>query len=263
MPIRNFVNRKIGLSTDIKPIARFTPVFNETDTGDTYVTADNDASYVYHSGKDKVDVLRNKEIDAQYNTIPNLQNDSPFAIGSQVKGGVVPAVTVDGSFYGVLDGLEIHNPRRILNDPTNGALVEFYGSNVEPSGYMSKYPVASRADGYSIKGEFKSAHTRMLVGFSYTKIYSTYGNVFFNNDIGVAIGFTSDVTNYCVYSNDGAGVPATPIAFPTVKDQLLHTFEISLNLTNVVCKLDNDTITVTTQIPPLTTQLYLSCYGIG
>lgn len=263
MPIRNFVNRKIGLSTDPKPKARFTPTFMETDTGDTFVTADNDASYIYHSGKDKVESFRNKEIDAEFNMIPNLQNDSPFAKGSQAKGGVVPAVTVEGSFYGMLDGIELYNPRRVTNNQTEKSLVEFYGANDVPSGYATPFPVAVRSEGYSLKGEFMSTHGKMLIGFSASKIYSDHFNVFGNTDIGTVIGFTPNVTNYCVFSNDGTGTPATPIAFPTVKDQSLRTFEITLNPTNVVCKLDSDTITLEAMIPPLETQLYVSCYGIG
>lgn len=263
MPIRNFINRKIGLSSDTKPNARFTPTFMETDTGNTFVPADNDIGYVYHNGKDRIDALRNKEIDAEFNTIPNLMNDSPYAKNSQVKGGVLPAVNVEGSFFGVLEGLELYNPRRVTNDQTEKSLVEFYGANSVPCGYATPFPVAVRSEGYSITGEFKSTHNAILVGFTATKSYPNYSNVFSGTDVGIAVGFTTATTNFCVFTNDGLGVPATPIAFPTVKDKLMHTFDITLNPTNVVCKLDDDTITVETQIPPLETQLYVSCYGIG
>lgn len=260
MVVRNFINRRIGLSSDVKPPVRFTPIFHETDTGFTYNANLTDSGYQLHSGSARTEELRNKEIDLELNTVSptELLEDSPFAKQGQVKGGVIPAVTVDGSFYGSLEGVETFNPRRVQDN-----FVEFYGEVSQKKGFASQFPMVTRQHGYSLKAEIKGTIKRALMGFSGSQIYSTYSNVFWNNDIGVAMGFTPNVTKFSVFSNDGGGVAATPVSFMKDKDKELHTFEIVLNPDNVVCILDDDeTITLTTQIPPLTTPLYVSCYGI-
>jgi len=143
--------------------------------------------------------------------------------------------------------------------------LEFKNINTDSKlGFSTPVPVARRGESYELKLEVKSSSinqiTKMLVGFSTSNQFSNT-NVLDNSDSGVVIGFTPDENVFTVYHNDGTGVLVKD-SFSVIKDQVLRTIEIKMSSSNIVCKLDNEVITLTAKIPSLTDDLYLLVYGI-
>lgn len=263
MPIDHFINRKSLLNTDTKPSPSYLKdlIVHETDTGDTY-TSDGTTTSRIQSQNSMSETLINKELDFSTNQYDLAILDNPFS--GLRKGGAVPAATISDSFYGIIEGAQLHNPDMIGVSNLLGIIMVFTGEVDDGKlGFSSNTPIARRADGYTIKGEFQNTmNDYMLIGFSTSQYFSLYDNVFFNNDVGIAIGYTPTTSNYSMFVNDGSGTPATPASFTVVKDKLLHTIEIILEPTQITCKLDNETIIATTKLPALNADLYLNVYGV-
>jgi hypothetical protein len=268
--VRHFINRKIGLSTDPKPLPQYLRInlFHEQDTGDLYLS-DGDTTTLTQ-GKTLNQAYQNKSINVEQNTILNLIEDNPFSQNTMKrKGGIIPATTVANSFYGILEdnGVVLYNADKIkVDNTTNQLMVSFQGSVANDKvGFATALPIARRDENYEIKLQFKSRSSlRTLIGFSATQNYpDTVNNVFGTGQIGACFGFTSASSNFSIYTNDGNGAnQAIPIPFSVPKDQNLHTLEFKLLSTKIVCTLDNETIETTTRLPPLTTALYLVAYGV-
>ena len=271
MVIRNFINRKNGLSNDSKPPASVlrTVLFFEDDTGNLFLS--DGVTTTLTQGNKKQDTYQGKIIDTEKNNITNLIEDNPFSLSniSKRKGGIIPASTVTDSFYGILEdnGVTLYNADKVKTVSGIQGLAVAFQSTVpnEKVGFSTVLPVARRDENYEIKLQFKSRISlRTLIGFSATQTYpDSSSNVFGIGQIGICVGFTSSTSNFSIFTNDGIGSnQAVPVSFSVPKDQLLHTLEIKLLSDKIVCTLDSETIEVTTKLPPLTTPLYLVIYGV-
>ena len=262
MTIDHYINRKTLQSGDTKPPASVLSkvLVHETDTGRLFVSDGADIDQI--QGPDLTETFANKEIDFSTSSLDTALEDNPFS--GLRKGGIVPAATIPDSFYGILEGATLHHPEKITIFDDDGIVLEFKDDvDNEKLGFSSNIPIARRADGYHIKGEFiNSMNNFMLIGFSTSQYFSLYTNVFFNNDQGVAVGYTPSTANYSVFVNDGSGTPAVPDPFTIPKDRELHTIEIILSPSNIVVKLDNETKTLVTKLPPVNSNLYLNVYGV-
>ena len=266
MTIRHFINRKNLLSSDTKPPASVlrTVLTFEDDTG-SLILSDGSTTTVTQ-GNTKIETLQNKQFDIEKNNIKGLIEVQSFSQTEQATGGIIPGTTVQDSFYGFLEdgGVTLYNPDTILDLNPRGMVVLFKGLGLgQKLGFSSIVPVARRGDNYQIKLEFQSnTNLTTLIGFTATQSFPTHTTIFNTTDIGICIGFTAEDFNYSIFTNDGAGTAAVPIPFSIPKDKLFHTIEIILSSSKAVCKLDNETIEVTNKLPPVTTNLYLSIYGI-
>ena len=272
MVVRHFINRKIGASTDPKPLPKHlrTVLYHEDDTGDLYLSDGTDITLT--QSKTLNQAYQNKTLDVEQNTVLDLIEDNPFSQASiKRKGGIIPSTTVQNSFYGILEetggGVILYNPDKIkVPNDLNQLMVAFQGSVANDKvGFTTALPIARRDENYEIKLQFKSRSSlRTLIGFSATQNYpDSTNNVFGTGQIGACFGFTSSSSNFSIYTNDGSGSnQATPIPFSKPKDQDLHTLEFKLLSTKIVCTLDNETIETMTKLPPLTTALYLVIYGV-
>lgn len=264
MTIKNFINRKTGVEADPMDAATLGEItFEELDTGNLYSKESSDL--VLLQGPLKPEILENKTLDTEtLNFSDKLAQDNPFnATNYKKKGWLIPAATPQGSVNGILEGVTMFNPNVI--SPTNDGLLVNFRSKVasEKLGFSSPVAMYRRGDGCEIKMKvLNSKVEKVLIGFASSSAFSGYSNVFFNNDIGVCVGFTASQSNWCAFYNDGAGTPATPDPFSIAKDELEHTIEIILSSANVIFKLDAETKTITSPIPSTTTNLYLHVYGV-
>lgn len=261
--IKDFVNRKTGLSTDSQPspTALAGVFYIETDTGAIYLS--NGIITTQVQGPYNSESPRNKTLNAEFNNINTATQieDFPFNQGRVIKGGMIPAGTIDSSFYGNLVGISTFNPLRITSS-NDGILSEFNSSTFKDKmGFSSQVPIAT-VDGYSIKGEFKTTAPKMMVGFSTSPSFDP-NYVLSNTDSGIAIGFTKEQSNYTVYNNDANGLVAVITSFPILKDSNLHTFEIDMSIGSCICKVDGYSIVTVNRIPSTSDQLYLLSYGIN
>jgi hypothetical protein len=270
MTIRHFINRKIGNSSDTKPLPQYlrTNLYHEDDTGDLYLS--DGTTTTLTQGRTTNQVYQNKSINTEQNNVTDLLENNPFSqTVLKQTGGIIPATTVDNSFYGILEdnGVVLYNPGSVKNTSgIQGLVTTFEGSTLNDKvGFSTISPIARRNENFEIKLQFKSRSSlRTLIGFSATQTYpDSSNNVFGTGQIGSCFGFTSATANYSLFTNDGQGAnQAVPIPFSVPKDQLLHTLELKLLSTKIVCTLDNETIETTTKLPPLTTALYLVIYGV-
>lgn len=260
--VRDFINRKTGVESDELSVGQLGELpFEELDTGSVYYVEGSDV--VMKQGPEKPEILLNKILFAEDNNILNKIDDTPFNPNLQKKGWVIPAATAQDSVNGILEGVTMFNPYSIL--PTDDGYLVNFRSKVDDDklGFSSPVPICRRGDGYEIRGIFKNAKVeRMLIGFASSAAFSMYSNVFWNNDIGIAIGFTDATTNFCIFTNSGDGTPAIPIPFSLPKDEELHEIEMKLSSDGVICRLDSEEITVTSDLPSLSTNLYLHVYGV-
>lgn len=275
MAIKHFINRKTGLSTDTQPSATILKdkLYHETDTGRLYTSLDSGSTTTQIRGNTRTETLTNKMIDSELgNAFTGLDTvqESPFSPSYQVKGGLVPAADLVSSFYGVLEeGMTLHNP---VSTPIivtgEGLEVEFRNwFTGQKTGFASPVPIAKRYDGNELKIECRGVNTsRLLVGFCTQPLFSSSSSVFdLFTQKGVAVGFTENTSNFSVFNHDGSGAAAVTTAFPVAKNSTLHTIEIRLSRSNIICILDgNDStkITLTSRIPTITDFLYLVCYGV-
>jgi hypothetical protein len=266
MTVRHFINRKNLLSSDTQPLPENlrTVLLFEDDTGDL-ILSDGTSTTVTQSNKN-VQTWANKGVDAEKNSFNGLIEYTPFALTDKATGGIIPASTVADSFFGFLEdgGVSLYNPDSVLNLDPRGMVVLFKGLGIgQKIGFASIVPIARRGDGYEFKLEFQSnTNLQTLIGFSATKDFPTHTTIFNTTDIGICVGFTDNDAKFSIFTNDGAGAAAVPIPFTIDKDKLFHTVEIILSSSKAICTLDNETIEVTNKLPPLTTNLYLSIYGI-
>lgn len=268
MTIRNFINRKIGKAADTKPLSQHlrTVLYFEDDTGDLYLS--DGTSITLTQSKNNSEVYQNKTIDAEQNSVLDLIEYNPFAQNVQKRnGGIIPATTVPNSFYGILEdnGVMLYNSDTV-KAPTNKMMVAFKSQITNDKvGFSTISPIAMRQHNYEFKIEFQSRSSlRTLIGFTATQLFpDTSNNVFGTSQIGVCVGYTNTTPFYSVFTNDGIGAnQATPDPFTISKDLGMHILEIKLQSTKVTCTLDNETKDITTKIPPLTTPLYFSAYGV-
>lgn len=265
MTVRHFINRKNFLSSDTQPLPENTRtvLMFEDDTGNLLLS-DGTTTTVTQS-RTNSQSYQNKTFDIEKNNITGLIEYDPFSLTDQATGGIIPATTVQDSFYGILEdnSVTLYNPDSVITDDIKKVLLRFKGSGIGGKlGFSTISPVARRGDNYQIKLEFQSnTNLVTLLGFTATQSFPSSSTVFGNSDIGICIGFLAASTFFTIFTNDGAGsVSAIPFTKP--KDSAFHIMEIILSTTKAVCKLDNETIEVTTKLPPVTTDLYLSIYGI-
>jgi|SRR6476469_5873192 len=272
MVIRNFVNRKVGLSTDVKPVATamFPIIFYEEDTGKTFTSTDGLTLTTIQSN-DKTEVIQNKIINPEKNTLSNLNliEDSPFMLNAYQKGGHIPAATNSGSFFGGIEG----GASTVLSNPLKPTVIEGVGVVCEYNnstannliGWRTATPftrmttnVRTQVYMFEVMGDA----SRILLGFS----DQTAPNASFGLDVtdsGVMMGFTKVDTNFCVYNNDGTG-SAVKTMLPVQKDSQYHLYEIDLSIDgSIICKFDATyQVTIASRIPDVTDNLYLMAYGI-
>jgi hypothetical protein len=266
LTVRHFINRKTFTSTDTHPLSvnTRTVIMHEDDTGNLLLS--DGTTTTISQGSKVSQAYQNKTLDSEKNIFKDVIEYNSFALAKKATGGIIPASSVADSFYGILEdnGVVLYNPDTVLNHDPYGIVVLFKGLTLgQKIGFSSAFPVARRGENYEFKLEFKSnTNIKTLLGFTATQSFPTHTTVFNTTDIGICIGFTPNDSNFSIFTNDGAGTAATPIPFTTPKDKLLHTIEIILQTSKAICKLDNETIEVTTKLPPLTTDLYLSIYGI-
>lgn len=125
---------------------------------------------------------------------------------------------------------------------------------------ISKYAIL---DGDKLTGEFQGNGNTVLVGLSNGSVLDPV-NVLNEDEKGVIIGFTPEVTNFSIYHNDGLGDDKTIYPIPDkFKDYGFHVFEITIKSNNtVVIRFDGYETTLTTKIPNITDTLKLVNYGI-
>lgn len=258
----------MGNSSDPKPLAvnLRNVLYREEDTGNLYLS--DGITITRTQSKDNSETYQNKIIDSELNSIDDLIEDNPFSQSVfKRKGGIIPATTVPNSFYGILEnnGVTLYNSD-VVKAPTNKMMVSFKSQVTNDKvGFSSIAPIALRQHNYEFKIEFQSRSSlRTLIGFSATALFPDFSNnVFGTGQIGICVGYTSSTPFYSVFTNDGIGANqavANPFTIP--KDMNMHTLEIKLQSSQVVCTLDNETKNIATKLPPLTTPLYFSAYGV-
>lgn len=264
MTISHFVSRKTLVAADTKPSPQIAQhvILEELDTGNFYQS--DGSSITIQNGPDKSEILQNKILPPEDNEflLFNTPFDYPFLKNFEQKGHVIAAGSVSNSFHGLVEGSTLYNANNIMFDQSLGTLVTFQ-SNIddEKIGFVSSIPIARRDKGYEIKTEFKSNAQTVLLGFSTANLFDPV-NIFGASDKGVAIGWTLNSPWICAYNHDGSGGVVTT-ASAIGKGIGVHTFEIQLTTANIKCIVDEaQTLTLTTDIPGSTDNLYLLIYGI-
>jgi hypothetical protein len=265
MTISRFVNRTTLLSSDTKPTPQIAQpvILEEIDTG-TFYKSDG-SSITIQNGPEKSETLTNKVIPPENNEFVefNTPFDNPFLKNFEQKGHVIPASSVIDSFHGIIDNSILFNSDTVKIRNTSGIGVNFQTLiSGDQIGFRSPQAIFRRDKGYELKVEIESNASRVLIGFSTASSFTTNSQVFNASDMGVALGFTPSASFITAYSNDG--VSSSQIIASTIpKDLNLHTLEIILGTANIKCIVDEvQTLTLTTDIPGLTDNLYLLIYGI-
>lgn len=269
--IKSFVNRKMGLSTDIRPLSFILKdlLFHESDTGSLYLSDGTITSLAY--GATKPETLQNKLINVETTDLGNgiiTDNSkiSPFAINYRKQGGIIPAATINDSFYGIIGdvtGLTLYNANKIVNVENEGLELEFHSvTNGQKMGYITTVPIARRSANYEMKGEFRSDTSKQFIGFS-TASTLDETLVLRNVDKGFIMGYLDTDTNFYLYHNDGNGARVKD-DFGIAKDSNLHTYEIKMSPSNIIITIDGGShmLTVTTTLPDIDDDLYFFSYGV-
>lgn len=260
--MKHFINRKTVQSSEILPSASYLQdyITHETDTGNVFIS---DGTNIYLSqGPERTEIIKNKQIDVIDNDLKNTKAilDNPFQPDFEVKGGVVPATTIQNSFYGILeDNITLHNTNKIVTTiqlvNSDSVLCEFRSGDFDDKmGFTSINPYFSRELGFEVKAVTKSVSRQFYFGFSTSNVINL-------TVAGVFIAFNEANNTFVVISSSGISSPQT-IPFIKTKSGEFVTVEIILKSNSIVCKLDNETITLITKIPSLTDQLYLHGYGV-
>lgn len=260
--MRHFVNRKTVVYSETLPSAAYLKdyVVHNIEKGDTILSDGTTTSVAY--GESKTETYKNKTLSIFDNDLTNTKGlvDNPFLSDLETKGGVIPAASVTGSFYGILeDGVTLHVPIRVTIITAQGPLCEFNTSFPnQKMGFTSLTPLYKRSLGHELKASIMPVCPKTYTGFS------TDPNFSIANTTGVSyimIGFDTSVSKFAIYH--GNGTQSAIDLFVKTKDTSSHTIEIVLKSTGIDCKLDAETITVTSRIPALTDSLYLHSYGIN
>lgn len=260
--MKHYINRKTVEDNELLPSASYLTnwIVYEVDTGNVFMSNGTVTTKV--QGSDKVETIKNKQVDVTDNSFINTNSliDNPFITDQEVKGGVVPATTIPNSYYGILEGgVSLINPNKVVTNALNqnfaSALCEFRTGDPDGiMGFVSTQPYFTRDLGFEVKTILKSISKQCFLGFSTLNTLDLHSPCVF-------IGFNQDTTNFTVFSSNGNYHQQVP--FSLSKDVLEHTFEIILKSDSIICKLDAQQITITnSRIPSLTDQLYLHCYGI-
>lgn len=244
-------------------------IYIDTATGSTYYnngSSATSAAWVQLAGSDKVETLQNKTIPASSNTLSNFAVD-PFS-SSRREGYIIPALTAQASLKGALKGMPPNGTYSYVYDTvaSEGYVSRFSTSIVENVGYISGASVnipSRREWATSLKIRSRVSTTtssRVYIGFTQnTAGVSASDTPLSSTDIGFLVGFNTATANFSMFRNDGTGAAPSATSFGAVaKDTLWHTYEVTMSDANIVCKLDGgNTITSTTRIPALSTNLYL------
>lgn len=261
---KDFVGRKTLLVADNMPTPQISQsvVLEELDSGNFYRSNGSVISII--NGPDKAETLSNKIIPVEDNELVGFDTtiDHPFLKNFEQKGHITPAASVADSFDGLVSGSILHNADSIKVSANNGVIVAFQSLiDDEKLGFNSPIPIARRDKGYEVKAEIISNAQIVLLGFSTASNFDPV-NIFSALDKGVAIGWTLDSPWIRTWNHDGNGIIG--VATSAIgKGLTVHTFEIKLTATNIVCIIDNaQTITINFNLMGLTDNLYLLSYGI-
>lgn len=260
--MKHFVNRKTITSSEVLPSAAYLEdyITHEVDTGNLFISDGNDI-FLSH-GKERTEVFKNKILEVSDNSVinPNGIIDNSIQSDYEYKGGLIPGVKFDNSFYGILeDNITLYNPNiiRTTVQTTNAdsVLCQFRSGEFDDKmGFTSLYPYFTRDLGFEVKAIVKSITGRFYFGFSTSTILGFSVPCIF-------IGFNETSSKFLVISSNGV---TSSQSIPFVKDKGTDfvTVEIILKNNSIVCKLDAETIIVTNKIPGLTDLLYLHSYGV-
>jgi len=260
--MKHYINRKTVENNELLPSAAYLQdwITHEVDTGNVFMS--NGTVITKVQGADKTETLKNKQLELLDNNFTNTNGiiDNSFLSDMEIKGGVVPATTISDSFYGILeDNAVLQNPNKpvtnALNQNFDSVVLEFRTGDPDGvMGFVSQYPYFSREMGFEVKSIIKSVSRKLYYGFSTS-------NVLDLDSACVFIGFDQDSTHFTIYSSNGLNNRTEEFTIP--KDVFEHTVEVILRTDSIICKLDDEEITLTTiRIPAITDQLYLHCYGI-
>jgi hypothetical protein len=262
--VKHFISRKTLVAADTKPtpLSAQPVILEELDTG-TFYKSDGSTISIF-KGPTKPETLKNKNLDLNTTELYgfNQIQDYPFLENYEQKGLVMPATTVSNSMHGLIQDSTLHNPDSVKIDSSYGVGINFQ-SLIEgvKLGFTSTIPITRRDKGFEIKIEAKSNAKTVLVGFSTVNAYDPV-NIFGATDKGVALGWTLASPWITAFNHDGSG----PVQFTSSaigKGIALHTLEIILTVSDIKCIIDDaQTLTLTTDIPSLTDNLYLLIYGI-
>ena len=227
--------------------------------GDLYWN--NGSAWVQLQGVTKTEILENKNLDANLNTLNGVILD-PF-ISRKREGFLVPSPTAAGSLKYAMKGLPIAGGTySMFYDTTEKYVSRFTESTTIQIGYQSNSTtkfITKRSLNPSLKVRCRSsnaANTFMFVGFS-TKLPTTNGGYPIDaTSSGVIVGQTNTDANFIVRNGNSSNFNNTASSIP--RDSIFRTFEITMTALNIVVKIDSTTVaTITTFLPGLETEVYL------
>lgn len=252
------------VAADTKPTANMITGTYALETDTFYYYRFNGATW--DKEEDFAETFTNKTIDSELNIFKNIPV-SPFSLGYQRIGLVVPAANAAASTHQAADGWPSVGTFSIVNDATEGYVCRF---NSASSGVIIGYQSTAttqlpteRAWNAYIKAKVKASATtsmRVFVGFSSLNQLTASNTILATTDSGVLVGFDTTNANWSTYNNDGTGAQVVT-SNAVAKDTGWRTLEVSLvSGGNATTKIDGaNTVTVSTRLPAAATVLYANC----
>lgn len=260
----------VGLSTDAKPDypGLIDYRFYEVDTGNVFYYFG--AAWSPVIGPADIGTFTNKTISALDNDFSRgVAVDFPLTFGYKRTGVMMPGVSgpyLAGSFGGMLVTTGSgQNPICAL-DNVEGAYQNFQANTTgEKMGIQSTTStnsmITTRAQQpyLAVRARIDStAGDRLYIGYTSNQTLPASNTPLASTDSGVMLGFGSANSTFMVYYNDGT-TTAVSQNFGTTKDNNWHTFEIAMTITTVTCSIDGSPVLLSSQIPNVSTPLYLNC----
>jgi hypothetical protein len=226
--------------------------------GDLYW--DNGSAWILLQGALKTEILENKNIDPSLNTLSGVILD-PF-ITRKREGFLIPSASAAGSLKHAIKGVPAVGTYSLYFDSVEKYVSRFTESNVLQVGYQSNATskfVTKRSLNPYLKVRCRttdSSNTYFFLGFSSK---TPNGNGAFPvtaTDAGCVLCMTSTNSVYLVRTSNGTAFSQNNSVIP--RDNIFRTYEIIMSAANIIVKIDGATIaTVTTNLPPLETEIYL------
>lgn len=260
MPFTRFVGCVLrGPEADLPAHASYwTDWKYEATEGNVY--HNNGSAWVLTQGAAKSETLKNKILNFDQNTVSGVLRD-PFSQNKRI-GYLIPAPTPEASLNLALKGLPSVGNYSLFNDPVEGYVSRFSTSIIEEMGWQSLItPIITRRD-YNPRFKIKVKSSvinsvNMWLGFSNAAITLANEPVPTGSHsaiVGMGSGFSA---NYYSIRNDGTADGGAHGNLIAPRDTAWNTFEIIMSATDIVFKLNATTLTFTTRLPGINTDLML------